>query len=125
MTKAKFEAVVRFTEYTEDDDELEHELPAKFEVCHRCRGRGTHVNPSIDGHGITAEEWDRDWSYEDRENYMSGFYDVDCHECDGLRVVAVVDEKRCDPELLEKYRQFLEDEAMFARERASELKYGY
>jgi hypothetical protein len=28
--------------------------------------------------GITAEEWDRDWSYEDRENYLSGMYDQPC-----------------------------------------------
>ena len=83
--------------YYENDDgeevEEEYDFPMKFEVCGLCNGKGSHVNPSIDSHGISAEEWDRDWSYEDRETYMSGGYDVSCYECDGQRVV---------PELLKK-----------------------
>lgn len=105
--------------------EEEIEVPIIFAVCPTCEGRGKHVNPSIDAHGITAEEWDRDWSYEDRENYISGFYDVSCYECDGDRVVPEINEKFVDKKVLERFndwRQFLMEEA---RERAYEMKYGY
>jgi len=67
----------------------------KFKVCSVCNGRGKHVNPSVDAHGITAEEWDRDWSYEGREMYMSGAYDVSCYECGGQRVVPEINIDPC------------------------------
>jgi hypothetical protein len=105
--------------------EEEIEVPIKFEVCPTCEGKGKHVNPSIDAHGITADEWDSDWSYEDRENYMSGFYDVSCYECGGDRVVPEINEDFVDKKILERYNdrvQFLAEEA---RERAREIKYGY
>lgn len=66
-------------------------LRMKFEVCPLCNGKGRHVNPSIDAHGICADEWDRDWSYEDRESYMSGAYDVTCYECNGNKIVPEID----------------------------------
>ena len=31
-------------------------FPAKYVVCPRCHGAGTHVNPAIDGNGIGSEE---------------------------------------------------------------------
>lgn len=62
-------------------------LPMKFSVCPLCNGKGSHVNPSIDAHGISSDEWDRDWDYEEREMYMNGGYNVTCYECDGRRVV--------------------------------------
>ena len=62
-------------------------LPMKFKVCSTCNGKGTHVNPSIDSHGITEEEWNRDWSYEEQETYLSGGYDIACYECHGEKVV--------------------------------------
>jgi hypothetical protein len=91
-------------EYTDENgDEVEVELPSRFEVCQRCEGRGSHVNPNIDGHGITAEEWDRDWDEDSREGYMTGRYDVPCQTCDGLRVERVVDRDRCEPALLARF----------------------
>lgn len=73
------------------DEGLEEEVavPCHFEVCSTCDGRGRYVNPSIDAHGITAEEWDRDWSYEERQEYLSGGYDVTCATCGGRRVEPV------------------------------------
>jgi hypothetical protein len=71
-------------------------LPAEYVVCYQCKGHGSHVNPSIDGNGITGSEWaelcaeDEDFA----ENYMGGVYDVQCEECHGLRVVLeVIDDK--------------------------------
>jgi hypothetical protein len=102
------------------DHEETVELPAKYEVCGRCRGKGTHSNPSIDGNGISAEEfYGPDWDDESREMYLTGGYDVTCHECDGKRVVLVLDEERCDPELLKAYLQHQREMArMDAEDRA-------
>lgn len=96
----------------EIDVEEEVELPTKYAVCTRCEGKGSHVNPSIDGHGISGEEWNGpDWDDESREMYMTGGYDVACYECKGLRVVTVVDESKCDPKLYEDYFTYLEEKA--------------
>jgi len=67
----------------------EHALPAKFELCPRCRGEGSHVNPSIDGNGLTADDFAEDPDF--AESYMAGDYDVRCEECQGERVIAVPD----------------------------------
>lgn len=77
-----------------EDGLVEVSFPSKFEVCGTCRGKGKHVDPAIDGNGITAEEWDRGWDQDERESYLAGDYDVTCQECGGLRVVEVVDEAR-------------------------------
>lgn len=69
------------------------ELPGRFEVCPRCEGRGTHVNPNVDGNGLSAEDFD-EAGPEFREDYMAGVYDVPCDECGGQRVVAVPDFER-------------------------------
>lgn len=103
----------------EDDDGVEHEveLPGAYEVCPRCRGEGTHVNPSIDGNGITMDEWwGPDWDDESREAYMSGGYDVTCHECAGVRVVWDVDLDRLErenPTVHEMYVRRLRDDAEY------------
>ena len=70
-----------------DCDEERLIVPAKFEVCGQCQGNGTHVNPSIDGHGLTREDFDADPDFE--EQYFSGVFDVRCYECKGERVVKV------------------------------------
>jgi hypothetical protein len=114
---------IEWTEYI-DDDEIPHELPAKYEVCPRCRGAGSHTNPSIDGHGITEEERERDWSDEDWERYLNGFYDVTCYECRGLRVVKVVDRENCDSELLARYDKDRADDAAYERMCEMERRYG-
>jgi len=83
-----------------DDVEEEREVPFKFAVCPICSGKGAHVNPSIDAHGITADEW-AEWDDEDRENYRSGAYDVPCYECGGARVVPVLDRENADAFVVE------------------------
>jgi len=66
----------------------------QYAVCPRCRGEGSHVNPSVDGHGITAEEMD-EMGPEFFEDYMGGLYDVSCERCHGLRVVPECEADRC------------------------------
>lgn len=72
----------------EDDDGVEWEtkVPASWVVCPKCEGEGKHVNPSIDGHGLSAEDFAEDPDF--AEEYLAGRYDVTCYECKGLRVVA-------------------------------------
>lgn len=113
---------ISWTEYTEDDEEVLHELPAKFEVCHRCVGEGKHVNPNVDGHGISRDEFDEDPDF--KEDYFSGVYDVQCHECQGNRVVPVLDEENCDKEILKRYKEYLEDEYNYNQECESERRMG-
>lgn len=95
-------------------------IRVKFGVCPTCNGKGTHVNPSIDSHGITADEWDRDWSYEDREAYMSGGYDVSCYECHGKRVVPEINRDKyyftdAIKEIVEIVESGIADEADYVR----------
>jgi hypothetical protein len=110
---------------TDDEGgETEHELPAKFEVCSRCEGHSTHLNPSIGQHAYSQEEFEEAFSDpEEREVYFKrgGMYDVTCEECRGQRVVAVVDEEavKRTPDLKAVYDQWVEQEehsAAFDRE---------
>jgi hypothetical protein len=93
------------TVMVEDKDgfESEVEIPVVFEVCGTCDGKGKHVNPSIDAHGICEDEW-ASWSPDEQENYIRGGYDVTCYECLGRRVVPVPDESR----LSDRHRAVLE-----------------
>jgi hypothetical protein len=67
------------------DDECQEPIPVHFEVCPTCRGIGKHVNPAIDEHGISPEQFDEDPDF--RESYFKGHYDVPCYGCKGRRVV--------------------------------------
>lgn len=112
--------------YGEDEDgelEEEVEVPIVYEVCPTCDGKGTHVNPSIDSHGISAEEFYEDPDF--AEEYFSGSYDVACYECGGRNVVPEIDEENCDKEVLEKVRQRQRDLAMFAQEEAYVRRMGF
>ncbi len=98
-----------------DDGESEPRevgIPIEFGVCGTCGGKGRHVNPSIDAHGITGDEWAQ-WSPDEQEAYLSGGYDMDCHECGGKRVVPMPAEER----LTAEQRDALEHVRELARER--------
>lgn len=98
------------------DNTHEHTLPARLEVCGTCDGKGSHVNPSIDSHGITGEEWARDWDDESREAYMSGRYDVQCYECAGKRVAPEIDTRNlseAQKEVLKRIQRIERDNAHY------------
>lgn len=85
----------------EDATGVEHKMPAKFEVCSTCRGRGQH---SLRMGAICADEWyGPDWDDDSREAYINGDYDATCDTCGGKRVVLVLDRDRCKPALLAEY----------------------
>ncbi len=103
------------------DDEGCITFSAKFEVCSVCQGSGTHVNPNIDSNGITSDEWERDWSYEDRQAYIGGTYNVTCYNCNGMRVTPSIDERYLSAEqrelvsFIQKRRREEEDYAIECR----------
>lgn len=112
--------------------ETSYALPAKFEVCDRCEGHGTHLHEAIGSHAYSREEFRESFDDEEAGEYFKrgGRYDVPCSVCKGERVVAVVDEDEArrtlrGRRLLALYEAEQEREALYARERASELRYGY
>jgi hypothetical protein len=105
----------------DDADEGPLEVPAVFEVCSTCEGQGKHVNPAIDAHGLSAEDFDEDPDFE--EAYFSGMYDVRCAECGGRRVVPVVAEN-CDPVLKAKAEKWEQDHWDYQAECEAERRMG-
>ena len=106
----------------DDLDGTAFELPAKFEVCDTCGGKGSHVNRAIDGHGLSQEDFDEDPDFADA--YFAGRYDVRCETCNGQRVELVVDEATANPEHLQAYYDWLQSEAQYAAEVAAERRMG-
>lgn len=94
--------------------EVELAIPAKFALCPRCHGVGSHVNPAIDGNGISPEEFREDPDFE--EAYFRGDYDVACDRCAGEKVIKVIDrEKATQLEL-----KFFDDQERELRELEAE-----
>jgi len=105
--------------WDEDGEEYVVRFPAKWGICDNCRGNGSHVNRSIDGNGLSADDFAEDPDF--REDYMSGIYDVCCEECYGSGKVLVVDEGRLNTEQQNLYHKYLDHlcfEAQMAREDA-------
>lgn len=93
--------------YTDESPDEPVKLPFKFEVCDQCEGRGTS---SAYLGAFTQDEWaEQDDDF--KEDYIAGRYDRPCETCGGKRVVPVVDEDRCKPELLAEYRRQQKDDA--------------
>lgn len=112
--------------YDENGDELEVSFPAKYVVCGTCDGKGKHVNPSIDSHGISAEEFYEDPDF--RDDYCSGMYDVSCYECSGKNVVPEIDEDILNSEqkeMLKLLDAYLNDLAQSRREDEYCRRMGY
>ncbi len=101
----------------EDILEVDVILPARLVVCGTCNGKGSHVNPSIDSHGLGQEDFDEDPDF--AEAYFSGHYDVTCYDCGGQNVVPELDEDRCTPEqkqALETHYEWQREEARYEAE---------
>jgi len=102
-------------------------LPFIFDVCPTCQGKGSYVNPNIDSHGICSDEWSS-WSCEEQEGYLNGYYDITCAECNGQRVVPIIDKtylnesEKIFVKMIEKKRS---EEYKEAVERQREFEMGY
>jgi len=99
-----------WTYENEEGEEIEVQIPARWEICDVCHGEGKH---SLDIGMITADEWNQEWSYEEREDYMSGRYDRQCECCCGSGKVKVADLDSMDPELRKRYEEWEREEAEY------------
>lgn len=109
----------------QDDYDVENppaDVPAVYQVCSTCEGKGTHVNPSVDCNGLTAEDFAEDPDF--AEDYFRGVHDVTCYGCDGARVEPVLDRARVSPVVLEAIERWLDCEAMLRAEQLAELRMG-
>jgi len=88
-------------------------------VCPDCQGRGKYVNPSIDSHGLTAEDFAEDRDFE--EEYMSGRYNITCRSCGGHRVILEPDP---NTECGKKLQEALEYEMQSRMESEAERRMG-
>ena len=73
--------------HSSDQYETIYAVRFQMAICPVCGGRGKYVNPSIDAHGLTSEDFDEDPDF--AESYFRGDYDVRCALCQGVRVVPV------------------------------------
>jgi len=123
INKSKSSATINELEVDGDIKEFVI-VSCRFDVCPTCEGKGTHVNPNIDAQGITAEEWDRDWSREEQVDYISGVFDVSCYKCKGIRVVPVPSNYNC-PDILKAIEEREETKLYSIREEINEREMGY
>lgn len=103
-----------------DEDGNEITLNGKYEVCHTCSGSGKTVNPSIDGNGISRDQFDEDPDF--AEAYFRGDYDVTCRTCEGKRVEVVIDEENNSKELIDAYYREEQEKYEYAREQYAEMR---
>lgn len=99
-----------------DPEDTEYE--AHFVVCECCSGTGSCVNPSIDSHGISSDEFDEDPDF--REQYFSGGFDITCPHCKGLRVVL----RPSTEEGIKSYEESEKSQRAYAAEIAAERAMG-
>jgi len=99
-----------------------YSLPIHWEVCPTCGGEGTHVNPSIDGNGLTASDFAEDPDF--KEDYFSGVYDVQCYTCRGRSTVQEVDFDALPDVIAEFIREWERAEAYYQAERDAETRMG-
>jgi hypothetical protein len=93
-------------------------VKVKFEVCPACEGHGRYVNPSIDAHGLSSEDFDEDEDF--RDNYFDGLYDVTCVLCHGANVVPVP----LDEHIRDLIKQQANDRYMARAEQLAEMRMG-
>lgn len=72
--------LMQITIIDDDGDEVEHIIPAVWEICSNCQGNGSH---SKHLGAITQEDLDRDWSADEFDAYLAGAYDKQCEVCHG------------------------------------------
>ncbi len=114
--------------YEADDhyfEDLTFSLPSNWEVCGRCNGDGAH-DPDAFSNGWTESEWAQE-TYEFKDDYLAGVYNVTCTQCDGKRVVPEVKKGHLNDGqkvLLELYYENLREDAEYAQMCAMERRMG-
>jgi hypothetical protein len=110
----------------DDDDYVDCELSAIWEICDECQGNGKSSRYlEHDGGGWTMSEFCEDFpDQEDQEDYFAGRYDRTCAACNGSGKVLVVDEDQLDEKTLNAYRASRRAEEAYRREEAYTRRMG-
>lgn len=94
--------------------------PARWEICFRCQGEGTH--DAWEG-GMTSEEF-HEQGPEFAEDYFRGMYDKACEECGGSGKELVPDLARMTEEQKEELERYHRAEYEYRAEMAAERRAG-
>ena len=120
---------ITVTLFDDEGDEVEAKLPAKWEVCGDCHGKGTTYLgwPARDQPGLTQEDFEEEGD-DFREDYLAGNYDRTCPGCVGRTTVLVVDEDACtseeDAKNLAAWREDQEEERRYESICRAERRFG-
>ena len=91
-------------------------VSAEYDVCPDCDGKGKYVNPSIDSHGLSSEDFAEDPDFQ--EDYFSGRYDITCRSCGGRNVILVP----TTPKGKQQVEDILQEENEYRMEVAAECR---
>ena len=96
------------TIYNAEGEEQELFLPTHREVCPTCDGKGTS---SAYLGAFSGDDMREDPEF--FEDYMAGRYDRTCEECNGLRVIEVVDIDKMPAADRALYEEHMREEASY------------
>lgn len=94
--------------------------PARWEICFRCQGEGTH--DAWEG-GMTASEF-HEQGPEFAEDYFAGRYDRACTECGGSGKELVPDEMRMTQEQKDTLERYWREKWLYDAEVEAERRAG-
>ena len=112
---------------TEEEEEITINLPACWEVCSCCNGRGkTYLGfHAYEQPAFTQE--DMDYEGDDfRQDYMTGRYDKTCPECKGRTTILEIEWDKLDKSdpQISAYLEYIEEEDYSDAEREAERRFG-
>lgn len=107
-----------FTFENEEGEEVQLQLPAKWELCDQCEGEGRCLMAGLRGVAFTQEEFAESFSDDEADAYFGGGYDTDCEACGASGKIRVPDESKWP----EDARAALNDERGWRREEESERR---
>lgn len=110
-------------EVVDEDGMVEVLVPVTFDVCCTCHGCGVVVNPDIDRHGLSREDFAEDPDF--AEDYFSGVYNITCPECCGRNVVPKPDYSRMNTDSARLVDKYLRDRQRSIREQVNDWEHGY
>lgn len=107
-----------------DGDQIVLAVPTRWEICGGCDGEGMRLCDGLRGVAFTREDFDRDWSRDEQDQYFSGGYDVGCSECSGSGKVKVLSMASVPESLSKEVEAWQERQAYYDWESAQERAMG-
>jgi RecJ-like exonuclease len=106
--------------FTIDDGEnepVEVQLPARWEICDRCNGEG---KSSAHLGAFTGDQMREDPDF--AEDYMNGMYDKSCHVCSGTGKVKEIIRGSCTTPEQKRALELMDDRAASEAESRAERR---